>query len=167
MANFDNIKHKIRKNWEDSQKNQSDIKDVHSIAILKSGQVNQLKLTNSIFRGYDTTYTEWIPMAPAWVDLSDDSVTQKLVNWIVTTNVPENGIGLVRFEVQYRLLDTGDPFGSGNLVSYQHFIQVDDFSDDLKAVTWYIGWTIQLDDDTVPDFETRLVFSVPNTNQFI
>lgn len=166
---YESTNHKIRKNWEGSQDNESAIKDHQASEILKDGQVVRLKSTNSIFKRVSDLSTDWVSMAPAWVEVSDHSVSQRVINWVITANLLEDAISLARFDVEYRILGSDNPL-LGVLNTYQTFISVEDVPGSitsLKKVTWYIGWNIQkLSLDTI-DFEARLLFTIPNPNLYI
>lgn len=167
MSNYENTKHRIRKNWENSQTNESIIKDQQGFKVLKDGQIVQLRNTNSIFNRVIDLSTDWIPMSPAFFFISDGTFSDRVVNWVVTANIPEDAITLTKFAVQYRLLETDDPFFGTGLI-YQDFTTVENLiNSNLKSVTWYVGWSLEFLGEERPDFEARLNITLPNSNLYI
>lgn len=167
MSTYENTKHKIRVNWEGSQQNQIAVKDQEAIKVIKDGQVVLLKSSNSTFNKFNKLSTEWVPMGIAW-NTANAGLTERLVNWTVTTTVPEDTISLVKFEMEYRLAGSENPLKNVG-IRYQTFISVEDINnnDTLKIVTWYIGWNIEYLNIAVPDFEVRLLFVAPNGNDYL
>lgn len=167
MSNYENTNHRIRKNWENSQTNESTIKDQQGVKVLKDGQVVQLRNTNSIFNRTIDLSTNWTPMAPAFFFISDGTFSDRVINWVVTANIPEDAITLTKFAVEYRLISDENPFfGVGIL--YQDFTVVEDLNNsNLKKVTWYVGWSLEFLNVEAPDFEARLSFTLPNPNLYI